>query len=268
MASTVTGFATMDPQPRAELVVEAASLHASVSTVNVLQQSEWGTVTVRDGAARGAVGGFALTDYELPVGVPVEYRIEQFNSSGAPLGFASLTLETQVDIPVGWAVMSDPLAPENAVLVRSEVQWAQTLRRRRPTTVYQAGFETIGLSGVQSKLLDVGLRCMTGTATERATLEAIVAETLVLVRTMPKMRLPGQLYVLIPDDVAEPLNAASADDGDGDRWDLVGQEVSRPTQGIVIPAYTWQDVIDYYPTWTALMAARASWLAVLADPPP
>lgn len=266
MPSTATSHDDMDPQPRVEIVIDPADLNVAVDTITVLQLSKWGQVPVRSATRRAAAGGFAVTDYEVPPGVPVTYRVDQFDASGNPLGFAVLDLTALVDIPVGWAVVSDPLAPGNAVLLRAEYQFAGTLKRSRPTSIYRAGFDTIALSGLQSKLQDVVLRCVTESDDERQALETITSESMLVVRTMPQMRLPGSLYAVAPEVVMDPFDARVG--GETDVWDLVGQEVSRPTLDVIVPVYTWQDIIDYYATWAALIADRATWLDVIRNPPP
>lgn len=263
MASTATTFSDMAPQPRVEVFIDDADLDPAAHTITVLQLSKWGTVNVRNATRRSAAGGFAVFDYEVPPGVSVTYRVEQFDDDGVSLGFA-LNMAAQVDIPVGWAVISDPLVPANALLVRAEAPFADVLKRSRPTAYYRAGHDTIALSGMRSLLQQVNLRCFTDTAVDREMLAAIVGESMILVRTMPQMRLPGSFYASVPDEVMDPFGF----EGDVDEWDLVGNEITRPSMDVVVPVYTWQDIIDYYPTWADLIADRATWLDVLRNPPP
>lgn len=266
MVSTVTSFSGMDPQPRVHVVIDAGDLVAGTATISVLQLSKWGTVVVRDAERRPSTGGFVVTDYELPLGVPITYRVEQFDSAGVSLGFV-LDMPAQVDIPFGWVVFSDPLAQDHAVMVRAADGFGNKLSRHRPTEIYRSGSDhTIALSGVRGLLENVDLSCFTTTETEREALETIVGESLVLVRTMPGMRLPGSLYVSVPDTVLDPIDAITY--GDWDEWVLTGSQVSRPRIGTIIPSYTWQDVIDYYPTWSALIADRITWFELLRNPPP
>lgn len=266
MASTATSHDDMDPQPRVDLVIDPVDLDVATDTITVLQMSKWGQLAVRSASRRSVTGGFAVTDYEVPPGVPVTYRVEQFDAAGVSLGYALLDLPARVDIPVGWAVISDPLAPGNAVLLRAESQFAGALKRSRATSFYSAGFDTIALSGLQTKLQDVVLRCVTESEQDRAALETITSVSMLVVRTMPQMRLPGSLYAVVPEVVMDPFDAHVG--GDTDVWDLVGQEVSRPALDIIVPVYTWQDIIDYYATWSALIADRATWLDVIRNPPP
>lgn len=261
MVSTATARADMNPSPRVDLLIDAAQLTAGTVTGTVYQLSKWGQVPVRGAIKVATAGGFAVTDYEVPLGTPITYRIEQFNVSGASLGFA-LNLTAQLDIATSWAVVSDPLAPGNAIMLRAEKGFADVLTRSRPTALYRAGLDTIALSGVRSPFKDINLRCWTEDEDERELFDAIVGESLILVRTMPEMRLPGALYAVIPDTGRAHL------DDDSDMWELTGQEVTRPTLDVLVPVYDWQDVVNYWPTWTAVIAARATWLELIRTPPP
>jgi hypothetical protein len=265
MASSAVAFDDMSPQPRVELVIDPADLDAATATVTVLQLSKWGQVPVRSARGRAVAGGLAVTDFEAPPGVVTTYRVEQFDAGGASLGFA-LNLTAQVTIPEGHAVIADPLVPANALLVEAERAFAAELKHSRSTSFYRAGNETIALSGPRSLLQDVNLRCYTETEEDREMFEAITAESVIVVRTMPSMRLPGSFYASTPDVVMLPWDAH--EDGETDEWQLTGQEITRPVIDIVVPTYTWQDVIDYYPTWADLIADRATWLDLIRNPPP
>lgn len=270
MVSTVTPFADMDPSPRVQVDIDDADLHVDATSITVWQQSKAGQYRVRNMIDRASVGGFFETDYEVPLGVPVTYRVEQFNSAGTSLGFI-LTLETQVDIADGLAVLQDPLAPGNAVLVEAHVDFGGTLQRSRPTRVYQVGDTSIAQMGMRGLLQNVPLHCQTQSLEDADMLDLVLAETQVLVRLMPSGgRLPLVLNVVIPDPVEVPVDVQYG--GEWVKWDLSGSEVSRTEIDIIVPTYTWQTVIDYHASfggdWSDLIAARSSWLEVRRDPFP
>lgn len=272
MVSTVTAFTDMVPSPRVNVDIDDADLHVDADTITVWQQSKAGQYRVRNMINRSSVGGFFETDYEVPLGVPVTYRVEQFNSAGTSLGFGALTLETQVDVASNVAVLQDPLAPANAVMVRAESRFASELKRSRPTRVLRAGFESFALMGQYGLLEELNLHCWTEDETNRDLLALVLAETQLLVRTMPKFPIPRVVHVVVPDVIRTPFDYHQG--GTTDVWDLVGTEVSRAEIDIIVPTYTWQTVIDYHASlvppgdWADLIAARSSWLEVRRDPFP
>ncbi len=272
MVSTVTPFEDMVPSPRVTVDIDAADLHVDAVKITVWQQSKAGQYRVRNMVNRSSVGGFFETDYEVPLGIPVTYRVEQFNASGTSLGFA-LTLETQVDIADSYAVLQDPLAPGNAVLVEAHTDFGGVLQRSRPTRTYRVGDSTVAQMGLRGLLQDVPLHCQTRSLEDADMLDLILAETQVLVRLMPSGgRLPSILNVVIPDPVEVPVDVQYG--GEWVKWDLSGVEVSRTEIDIIVPTYTWQTLIDYHASlvppgdWADVIAARSSWLEVRRDPFP
>jgi len=260
---TLNPIATADPSPRVELVVSAVD--GGVSTVTVLQLSSEGQVVVRNGRRISAAGGAFLVDYEVPLGVPVEYRLEQFNGAGTSLGFTS-PVSTQVDIPIGMVVIQDPLAPANAVMLRAERSFAETTGFKRSLQLYPSGNDTIALMGERGLLDSVNLSVIAEADDDQTTLDAILAEGTLLVRTMPPMPVPRALHVVIDSPRRVPFDAHWG--GQVSVYQLEGSQVSMLPLDIIVPVVTWQRVIDAYPTWTALMAAHATWLDLIKNPPP
>lgn len=270
MVSTVTPSSDMAPSPRVRIDIDDADLLPGTAMVTVQQISKWGQIPVREAQNRLAVGGLVADDPEIPFGVPVTYKVECLDESGARLGLV-LNLTTQIDIPVGMAVVQDPLVPSRAVMLRAEMLFADNIRRSRPTSVYRAGLNHIALSGMRSMLQDVSLRCVTESEEDRVAFDEIVAETLILVRTMPQMRLPGHLYAVVPDTPMLPHNARSG--GDADVWDLVGQGVSRPTLEVLVALINYDRFKDYLLATTAgtyddAMALWTTYIDAMRNPPP
>lgn len=273
MASTATSHSDMAPSPRVVLDIDDADLDVATDTVIVWQLSKWGQVPVNR-AARSVAGGLVLTDYEVPAGVPVTYRVQQFDEDGIEIGYA-LSLAASVTIPFGYAVIQDPLAPANAVLVAALPDFSGTLRRSRPTRVYRAGGFTFALSGLRSAFQDVPLSIRTDDEASRDAIDIILGWTRILVRTPPEMRLPGAFYAVVPDTIDD--NTASARFGlEGDRWPLSGTEVSRPKIDILVPIYSYDRFKAYLdtlhpPTPGTYDDARAVWATYiegLRNPPP
>ena len=99
-----------DPCPRAEVLFSSFA----AGTVAV---DEYRLAAGREHLVRGAVkapvaGALSRIDFEIPFGVPVQYRAEMFDSSGLSLGFTGTTTTT-VAVPDTW--VHNPLDPQGAV---------------------------------------------------------------------------------------------------------------------------------------------------------
>lgn len=271
MASTVTPHTDMDPSPRVDVFIDDADLDGDTVTITVHQISVAGDIQVRNMVGQASAGGFADTDYEPPLGVPITYRVAQYDVDGAELGFV-LELTTQVDIADGMAVLSDPLAPGLAVMVEAHTDFGSELRRTRPTRVYRAGFRTVALMGMQGLLEDVPLRCQTQTIADADMLEEVLAAGQFLVRLMPSGgRLPLILHVVVPSPVEIPMDVQYG--GSWIRWELNGTEVSRPEIDIIVPVINYQRFIDYVNsagdgTYGFAATVWSTYLDALLDPPP
>jgi hypothetical protein len=268
-APTLTGFSTMDPSPRVEVLFPSSALASGTETITVWQLSSDGSRKVRTDSGSDrvyAVGGVQVTDYEVPPGVTVEYRAEQFNSAGVSLGFTD-TEQVQVDFDPSMAVIQDPLLPGNAVLVEVKPDFGSGYAPERELQLHRIGFDTIALMAAQGLARDVPVTVQTKTLEDAQKLRAILAETYVLVRTMPAPLplIPRCLHVVIASPRPVPIDVHYG--GEWVQWPLTGQEVTRSSLSIIVPTVTWQDVIDTYPTWTALMAAHGTWLDLQTNLP-
>lgn len=236
MASTATAFNDMAPSPRVLLDIDPADLDPATDSITILQLSKWGEVIVRDAERRPLLGGVVLEDYELPGGVPVTYRVQQFNAAGTSLGFA-LNLSAEVTWAARHIIVQDPLAPANALMLKPEFLFADQLYRSRNTKVYRAGGRTFAMSGLASAFQQVTLRCFTDDPDDRDTLAEILDQSVVLVRALPETRLPGAFFASISDIPMIPLDARNG--GDFDLWDLRGNQIDRPTLDIVSAVYSY-----------------------------
>lgn len=271
MPSSVTAFSDMAPSPRVMVDIDDADLNPLTVTALIMQVSVWGEVPVEN-TPRPVAGGLVVTDYTVPPGVQVVYRVRQFDAAGADLGLA-LSLDAQVEWDPGMVVISDPLAPRDAVMVGAEVSYAGTLTRSRPVARYRAGSKTFAMSGLYSAFEEVPLRCFTSTASDRETLGRILEQPMILVRSMPQTRLPGSFFASI---ASTPMLPWDAHDGeDTDVWDLVGSELSRPTVDVLVPIYSYElykQFLDakYPPEATYDDAAQeySTYIEALRNPPP
>lgn len=265
MVSSLTVWADMDPCPRARVEIDAADLDVGTDAVTVWQLTADAEVPVRSAIRVASAGGVIVTDYEIPFGVPVTYRVEQF-ASGLSTGFSDVELTGQVDIADGFAVFSDPLDPARSVLVEAHLEFGSVLRRTRPTRVYRAGDFTAALSGVRGLLEDVPLRCSTRTLADADLLDSVLAATQFLVRLMPSGgRLPSVFHVVVPSPAEVPVDVQYG--GEWIQWDLSGQEVSRSEVEILVPVINYQLFADAFATYGDAAAAYSTYLDALRDPP-
>lgn len=272
MASTITAYSDMSPCPRVRLDIDPADLAVGTTHVTIVQLSKWGEVNVRDWEQRSVASGLVVDDYELPPGVPVTYKVLQFDD-GVQTGYAAIELTASVSFPRTHVIIQDPLAPSNAVEVTAEFNFVPALMRKRPTQVYQAGGRTFAMSGVAGAYSQVGLSVITAHEDDREMLAAILAENLILVRAMPETRLPGSFYATTASIPMTPLDAKSG--GDWDLWPIEAEQVTRPDLGILVAVYSYQVFKDYLdtlhpPTAGTYADAAATWstyLDALRNPP-
>lgn len=269
MASSVTAHTDMDPSPRVDVFIDAADLNVSTTEITVHQISAAGDIEVRSMTRVASAGGFAGTDYEVPLGVSVTYRVQQFDSGGTELGYV-LSMSTQVDVDQGVAILSDPLAPASAVMVDAVSDFGGELKRTRKTQVYRAGLNTVALMGLQSLLEDVSLHCETLTLDDADRLEDVLAAGQFLVRVMPPTRLPALMHVVADSPVQVPIDVQFG--GEIVEWQIRADEVSRPSIDIIVPVISYQRFIDYLTASTAgtYAAAAAIWstyLDAIRNPP-
>jgi len=266
MASTVTPHTDMDPSPRVDVFIDDSDLDVDTVTITVHQVSVAGDIEVRDMVGVVSAGGFAATDYEPPFGVPITYRVQQFDVDGVEIGYV-LTLATQVDIADGYAVLSDPLAPATAVMVSALSDFGGELRRNRKTRTYRAGTRTVALMALQSLLEDVSLHCETLTLDDADKLEEVLAAGQFLVRVMATTsRLPALMHVVAEAPVETPIDVQHG--GELIEWEISADEVSRPEIDIIVAVINYGLFADAFATYGAAAAAYSTYLAALLDPPP
>ncbi|WP_298742281.1 hypothetical protein [uncultured Microbacterium sp.] len=268
----MTAFSDMGPSPRVRIDIDDADLDPAAVTVTVLQISKWGQVPVNN-APRDVAGGLVLNDYTVPAGVPVIYRVQEFDASGADLGIA-LSLDAAVDIPFGRVVIQDPLAPGNAVMLDADVSFAGQRGRSRPTKIYQAGGRSFAMSGLMSALESVALHCYTDTVDDADMLALILEQPVVLVRTHPRSGLPGSFYATIPNPVPDSTGHARFG-RDTNVWDLIGSGVTRPSIDVIVPVYSYELFKQYldekYPPFGTYDDAALEWstyISAIRNPPP
>lgn len=252
--------------PAAHMVFAAEDLPSGTHTIVVSRSYDGVTGTVRSAWSLFASGGAVLDDWDMPGGTDVSYSAAAFDVDGTPLGStAPKTARVDWDIDKAW--ISDPTNPGVVVQVEMKIDFADTLTRVRQVQTYQVGDRVVALLGARGKLQNIPLRVQTKTLADADVLAEALAATSVLIRTMPPIRLPRLLYVVVPtvNEVAQDLQNA-----EWVFWDLTGEEISASTLDILVPVVTWQTYIDAFPgaTWADVMAVyTGTWLDAIKNPP-
>lgn len=270
MVSTVTAFSDMAPSPRVVIDVDDADLNPLCVTAQVIQVSKWGSVPV-EVTPRTVAGGFVVYDYTAPGGVPLTYQVRQYAADGTDLGLA-LAMSASLEWDPGSVVVSDPFAPASVAMLTAELGTAANISRSRPTAIYQAGSRSFAMSGLITGFQQVPLRVITETESQRATLSTILESSVILVRSMPELRLPGSFYATVASLSMLPWDAV--DGGDTDVWDLAASEVSRPSIDVLVPVYSYDLFKAYldakYPPVATYADAAAEWstyIDAIRNPP-
>lgn len=272
MASMIAVDNDMRPSPRVTIDIDQTDLDPATSSAIVVQISQWGEVPVNR-MPRPVAGGLVVVDYEAPLGVPLVYRVRQFDASGADLGLSLLSLSAELEAAFGKVVISDPMAPANAVILDADAAFAGVRTRTRPTKIYQAGDSSFVMSGLYSAMQRVNLSCYTDTAADTTALGNILEQPLILVRAHPRTGIPGAFYATVPEVIAESTDQARFGRLTN-LWQLVADQLSRPNIEIQVAIYSYdlfKQYLDakYPPFGTYADAARewSSYIDALRNPP-
>jgi hypothetical protein len=249
--------------PTARITLREDDLLPGTARVTLYRIAEGRTTEVRAGKDLFAAGGAVLVDYEIPLGVPVTYRAQQYAEDGTELGYTgAVEVTVPVDSPYrGW--ISDPLDATVAVPVVFSDAAGRSPSAPIPGTVYRVGDRTVALVGQQGLLENLNMDFFTETLADRDALLGLLRSSggLVLIRSAPALQVPRLLYCwaanAVPDTFAGEFTA----------WANTVQEVSPTEGGIVLSPVTWQTYIDAFPTWEAFNAAYLTWFDAMENPP-
>jgi hypothetical protein len=260
---TLTARSDANPCPRVD--VSLTGLASTVQSVTVWQITDEGRFPVRNGSNIYAVGGAIVTDYEPPLGVPVSYAAEQFDSAGIFVGWTDSSSTTIAADPVT-AWFQDPLDPASAVRTTMDASFADKVSETREVKLHRIGDETIALMGYRGLIQGLTMRVYTTSAADADDLRAVLRRTQVLVRTPPPVPIPRALHVVIPTVPQKGVDITGG--GSVYVWDLEGDQVTRSSLDIAVPVVTWQRYINKYPTWADFIAAYPTWFDAMKNPPP
>ena len=256
--------ATFDPAWAAILlVVDGSAWPSSVDTITITRQvSGAADITVRGVESRPVISGtFVGSDPEAPLEMSVTYRVDGYlgatfvasatvavSTSGAANGlWIKVPGQPDLTAPAKLRTISDISAPTvggvyqiigGGAVSQSVAQW----------------------SGIVSERATVSLSVVTGTELARLR-AALAASRVLLLQPVGSTDLDAGWYFI--SDVARG-NPAQVESYGRRTFTLDVQRVEIPAgDGQGIPGVTWAAVKDKYATWTALMAAKATWFDVL-----
>lgn len=223
-----------------------------------VQRSNDGGVTwspVRGAAAAAPPGDVWIGyDYEAPNGVSVVYRARGKTSliTGAWLSSSSATWSSAST----W--LKDLVSTANSQTVRARVI-PDVGRGRAVSVLYPVGASAPVVVGDVQRLRSGTLEVVTVTAAQATLLRTLLAANQTLLLQPPAAHDVAAMYLSIAGDVAElrPLRPATA----AHRvWSIPFVEVAQPADaGITVKGLTYQDIVNTYATYTALLAAVATY---------
>lgn len=264
---TVTGYSNAKPCPRAEVLFTAFA--PGTTTVTVWREAAGRKYRVRGAVNASVAGSLTRIDTEIPFGVTVTYWAEMFDAAGISLGL------TGIGSALVWCAdmwIHNPLDPQNAV--RADFRSNATRKLTRPVegeVHYPQGRRVgVAVTGQRRGLQGVTLDIVVDTLDYADKFVNMFGDYNDTFYTPPvlcirkgdsdQVRIPAPFYaaVLSPSEVdfTYILGGESID------YQLEGDEVSPPAEGIVVPLLTRADLNAWYQTRADLNADNATRLDV------
>lgn len=256
--------ATFDPAWAAvRLVVDGGMWPSSVDTITITRQvSGVADIAVRGVKSRPVISGtFVGSDPEAPLGTTVTYRVDGY------LGAVFVATATATVVTSGAATglwIKVPGQPD--LTAPTKLRTISDITAPTVGGVYQivgggAVSQTVAQwSGITSEKATVSVSVTTGVGVARLR-AALAASRVLLLQPVGSTDLDAGWYFV--SDVARS-NPAQVESYGRRVFTLDVQRVGIPAgDGQGIPGVTWAAVKDKYATWTALMAAKATWFDVL-----
>lgn len=218
-------------------------------------------VTLRDATLiPTSGGGFLVRDYELPIGIPVDYTAYLYGDAGG-----ATLLDTSNTVRVTWQTQSewlkDPLEPVRnmpiQVVAPGDSNYATpagvfpVLNRPDPITV-----------GTVRQADQGELELLTLTRDDHDKLHRITASGNPLLFQSTQESGYGSMYFQplgLVESHPVPLRDITVR-----VWRLAYQE-TRPPVGPAAAAVTWADIAAYYSTWDDALADFTSWQDLLEN---
>lgn len=246
------------PCPRVEVLYTAFA--PGTATVDVYRVAGGRSYLVRGAVKAVVAGGLSRVDFEVPFGVPVQYRAEMFDSSGASLGFTN-TATTIVDVTETW--VHNPLDPQGATTVAFRRNALQDIERPLEADVVWPTGRVVGviIAGQRRGIQDAALDVIVDSVEQADLLQAMLGDyerrtTPVIcfrVGANDRVRIPKPFFAGILKFSEQDQNYAI---GTGEKiaYSIQGSEVAPPTPALVVPLLTRADLNAAFATRAALNA--------------
>lgn len=245
--------------PRMQVIFD--TLATGTQTVNVQRTAEGRTMKVRGGVNLFAVGAAAVLDNEVPFGIPVTYKAEQFDVNGLSLGFTNPSTIT-VDTTDTW--VSQPLNPSLAVQVRVKLESTSSLTRPAPgSTVWTEG-ATVGrtISGQRTGIQGATILLRMPSPSDADLFDQLWGgygvdyPAVICLRTPPNVPLPAVFFIGCTAPARQTYGANKFV-----VYSIPADEVAPPSPGLVLPLLRRKDIDAAFPTRAARAAAYSTRLA-------
>lgn len=222
-------------------------------------------VTMFAPRATSAVAGTTglAQDFDVPLGVPVEYRVDAVAADGAVLASAQADAVTGPDVPDSHVWVSDPLDTGSAMLVRALVGTDQA--RSYPAAVETWATGSGGRSGSvgpRAGLESWPLVLWVEGAEEVRRLRWLLTESSgLLVRAPAAHQLPPLMFGFVPTptETASPIPGMHA----WAQWQVELRITDGPMLKVALARWSWRDLTDFCLaegiTWATLEAVFPTW---------
>lgn len=263
MATTVTVTEYLDENPAPRVEVFVASPPAG--TVTITRTADGRTMPVRGAIDHAAGSGVTVIDTEIGFGIGTTYQAQLFDPTGASTGFVT-SAQSALEVTDTW--VHNPLDPRGAVKVHLTDDSATDLVRGFDgETVYTDG-ATLGrwIGGRRHGLEGLQLGLETDTAADMDKLQAMFGTytrdqvPVLCIRTPPTfLRLPRTLFLAVPKPSEQDINIRYG--GTLSMLQLTGDETLPPAPGLSNPLLRYQDIDEFFGTYSAIDAYYGSYLA-------
>lgn len=260
MSVAAVAFATADPTPKVEVTITppGGAVTAIVNRVTASQVSR-----VRGGSPLPVAGLTLLVDYEAPFDDAVSYTADYFDASGAPVGVQEQS--TQVTLVVTDAWWSSPLEPALSLPIRRGPEYAVSREYISDMSfVPVAGRATVAVLADTRRAGTFRGDVVTASPVEDDRVRSLLRSSVSVVARHPASWDIGTVYLAAPtirenrwtDDMTTP----------GRTWTVEATETAGPAAAQAAVVWTWDDVPINHTSWTALIAAKPTWVDVVRDP--
>jgi hypothetical protein len=259
-APAVTARTDPHPCPRVEVTV---TVQPDTASVTVFRHDATGQATVRGSIRSPVTDPLVITDFETPFGQAVTYTVTAYDAAGIPALPSPPSAPVTVPDPTcPW--LADTIDPASARQV-TPYDWQLQHHTRESAILWPAsGTAAIVIANVRPRATsDLGV--ITYTPVEAADLVAMLEAPALIWRPPSSWGWPGgHVYA---DKVDEARYTKKATDARR-LFTFTLVPVNAPDATLFRPTSTWRQVAAFYPSWAAVVSAKATWADLVRNPDP